>query len=75
MLQNNGSDPFHYEAKQRVAQLILERIRIAPVIEVDELDETQRGANGFGSTGLMNTARYEVKEEGKDTASEVVEAK
>ncbi len=70
VLQNNGSEPFHYEAKQRVAQLILERIRIAPVVEVDELDETQRGANGFGSTGLMDTARYEAKEEDKDAASE-----
>ena len=70
MLQNNGSDEFHFEAKQRVAQLILERIRVAPVVEVDELDETQRGANGFGSTGLMGTARYEAKEEDKAAASE-----
>ncbi len=70
MLQNNGSDEFHFEAKQRVAQLILERIRVAPVVEVDELDETQRGANGFGSTGLMDTARYEVKNEDKDAASQ-----
>ena len=69
VLQNNGSDEFFFQAKQRIAQLILERIRIAPVIEVEELDETQRGANGFGSTGLMNTMHDEVKEEEENAAS------
>jgi len=36
----------------RIAQLILERIAIAPVIECDELDETVRGEGGYGSTGV-----------------------
>ena len=35
----------------RVAQLILERISTPEVVEVDELDDTARGAGGFGSTG------------------------
>ena len=35
----------------RVAQLILERIYTPEVIEVAELDSTDRGAGGFGSTG------------------------
>ena len=33
-------------------QLILERISMAPAVEVDELDSTERGAGGFGSTGV-----------------------
>lgn len=35
----------------RIAQLILEEVRMAPALEVDELDETVRGEGGFGSTG------------------------
>ena len=36
----------------RIAQFILERICMAPIVEVDSLDETERGVGGFGSTGL-----------------------
>ena len=35
----------------RIAQLILERIAIPPVVEVEELDNTIRGSYGYGSTG------------------------
>ena len=35
----------------RVCQLILERARIVPIEEVEELDDTERGEAGFGSTG------------------------
>jgi dUTP pyrophosphatase len=37
----------------RVAQLVLERICTPDVVEVEELDETERGNRGFGSTGLQ----------------------
>lgn len=40
------------EVGDRIAQLVLERIAIAEVVEVDELDNTERGAGGFGSTGV-----------------------
>ena len=36
----------------RIAQLILERIAIAEVEEVDDLEESTRGSGGFGSTGV-----------------------
>jgi dUTP pyrophosphatase len=35
-----------------VAQLILERILTPEVKEVEDLDATERGAGGFGSTGV-----------------------
>lgn len=35
----------------RIAQLILERIRTPPVVEVMQLGDTIRGAGGYGSTG------------------------
>ncbi|EXX63489.1 hypothetical protein RirG_152070 [Rhizophagus irregularis DAOM 197198w] len=37
----------------RVAQLVLERICTPDVVEIEELDETERGNRGFGSTGLQ----------------------
>jgi dUTPase len=40
----------------RVAQLILEAIVLADVSEVPELDDTSRGAGGFGSTGVSGAA-------------------
>lgn len=36
----------------RVAQLILERIATPEVVEVENLDDTARGAGGYGSTGV-----------------------
>lgn len=38
----------------RVAQLILEKIEYAEISLVDEIEETERGAGGFGSTGVEN---------------------
>ena len=40
----------------RIAQLILERVLIAEVHEVAELDETVRGEGGIGSTGGFASA-------------------
>jgi dUTP pyrophosphatase len=46
----------HRAVKQgdRIAQLILERIMTPKVQEVQELDDTDRGAGGFGSTGVSS---------------------
>jgi dUTP pyrophosphatase len=40
----------------RIAQLILERIAIASIEETAELEDTVRGAGGFGSTGVASSA-------------------
>lgn len=51
-LINNGKKPFTVENGMRIAQLIPTRILI-PEIEVsDTLSETDRGSNGFGSSGI-----------------------
>ncbi|OUM56556.1 hypothetical protein PIROE2DRAFT_18788 [Piromyces sp. E2] len=49
---NFGEKEFVVKKGDRIAQLILERIYIPEVVEVEELDETERGAGGFGSTGV-----------------------
>lgn len=48
---NNGTEPFKVEPGARVAQLLLERVSVPDVEEVQELEATERGAKGFGSTG------------------------
>lgn len=52
ILFNFGDVEFVIKKGDRIAQLILEKISILPVEDVEELDETNRGAGGFGSTGL-----------------------
>jgi dUTP pyrophosphatase len=50
-LINHGSEPFEIIKGMRIAQLIIEAIAM-PVPEWDtELDATERGEGGFGSTG------------------------
>ncbi len=50
VLFNFGEENFQVSIGDRIAQLILERISMAPAVQVEELSETQRGAGGFGST-------------------------
>lgn len=50
-LCNLGSQPYEIQPGERVAQLVVMPVCPLPVQQVEELDETQRGAGGFGSTG------------------------
>ena len=54
VLFNHADADFEIKKGDRVAQLILEKISMAPCVEVTELSETERGAGGFGSTGVEN---------------------
>lgn len=51
LLFNLGADEFVVEHGMRVAQLVVERIWMGGVVEVTSLEESRRGAGGFGSTG------------------------
>lgn len=51
ILINLGTEPFAIRRGDRIAQLVLAPVTLASWDEVGELDETQRGAGGFGSTG------------------------
>ena len=50
-LVNLGGQPFTIEPGMRIAQLVVAPVARAVIHETDELDETARGAGGFGSTG------------------------
>ncbi|KAI9906466.1 hypothetical protein PsorP6_016170 [Peronosclerospora sorghi] len=52
ILFNHSTDDFAVKRGDRVAQLILEKIEYPEIQEVDEIEETARGTNGFGSTGV-----------------------
>ncbi|CAG8723699.1 6012_t:CDS:2 [Acaulospora morrowiae] len=51
LMFNFNDVDYHGIEGERIAQLILERIYNPCVIEVESLDETDRGSGGFGSTG------------------------
>ena len=51
-LINNGNEPFKVCDGDRIAQLMFMPVMQAAFIEADELDETERGTGGFGSTGV-----------------------
>ena len=50
-LQNSGDSDFTIQPGDRIAQLMVVPVVQAQIRMVPELDETQRGAGGFGSTG------------------------
>ena len=52
LLFNMGDDDFGVTSGTRIAQLILEKISLGPVEQIFEMPNTDRGAGGFGSTGL-----------------------
>src|SRR5687767_12256817 len=51
ILENLGDVEFFAPKGDRIAQLLLVPISLVEPEEVDSLDETDRGAGGFGSTG------------------------
>ena len=44
-------ETIHIERGERIAQLVIQQVPGVRLIEVDELDETDRGCGGFGSSG------------------------
>ncbi|MDP1626093.1 dUTP diphosphatase [Parvibaculum sp.] len=51
ILINHGADAFTIERGTRIAQMVVAPVTQARFEEVGTLDETARGAGGFGSTG------------------------
>jgi len=51
LLINHGKEPFTVEDGMRVAQMVIAKYSQFEWNPVDDLDSTERGAGGFGSTG------------------------
>jgi len=52
MLNTDKRDSFVVSRGDRIAQLLIQRVEEVALVKADELDETARGAGGFGSTGI-----------------------
>jgi dUTP pyrophosphatase len=51
ILINHGAEPFTINRGERIGQMVLAPVTRIVWQEVENLDETERGAGGFGSTG------------------------
>jgi len=51
ILVNHGAEDFVIRRGERIAQMLIAPVTRAAWSEVESLDETERGAGGFGSTG------------------------
>ena len=52
LLINHGTEDFSVNEGERIAQGVIQEVTQAKFFEVDELEDTDRGASGFGSTGI-----------------------
>lgn len=53
ILFNHSEHDLYVKKGDRIAQLILEKICMTDIIECENLDDTERSSNGFGSSGLI----------------------
>ena len=52
VLKNFGDEDFNIEKNSKIAQMLIQPVVSANIIESDSLEDTKRGEGGFGSTGL-----------------------
>ena len=50
-LKNTSAEPFTVTSGDRIAQLVITKCELPKLIQSEQLEETNRGAGGFGSTG------------------------
>jgi dUTP pyrophosphatase len=64
LINLDRTDAIDIARGDRIAQLLVQRVELPDFVEVDELDETSRGAGGYGSSGghgILDTTPAEVK--------------
>jgi len=52
ILRNHGDTSYEFKAGDPIAQLIVEKIQTHDAMEIDNLEDTDRGTQGFGSTDI-----------------------
>ena len=52
ILINHGKEPFTVRKGDRIAQMVIAKYERVDFVEVDSLSDTERGAGGFGHTGV-----------------------
>lgn len=48
----DADETIHIARGERIAQLVIQKVPCVQLVEVDELDDTDRGSGGFGSSGV-----------------------
>ncbi len=51
LVNTDRTEPIEIHRGDRIAQLLVQRVEFPQVVEVTELDSTDRGEGGYGSTG------------------------
>ena len=57
LLINLGTEPFVVRRGERIAQMVIAEVRQAKLVAATRLNETKRGAGGFGSTGVTTAKK------------------
>jgi dUTP pyrophosphatase len=52
LLINHGKNDFKIKKNDRIAQAVINKVEIGNFIEVENLEDSERGKKGFGSTGI-----------------------
>ncbi|MFH0410700.1 dUTP diphosphatase [Corynebacterium sp. L4756] len=52
LINHDRHEPIEIVRGTRIAQLVIQRVELVDFIEVEDLDATERGAGGYGSTGV-----------------------
>lgn len=51
ILVNHGEEPFQIRKGDRIAQIVIASVVHADIVEVEDVESSERGEGGFGSTG------------------------
>ena len=51
LINHDPEQPIEITRGMRIAQLVIQRVELVEFAEVERLDDTERGAQGYGSTG------------------------
>ncbi len=57
MINTDKHEAFHIKRGDRIAQLVIQKVEEVSITRVDDLDDTSRGAGGFGSTGKSDEGK------------------
>ena len=52
LVYNFSNHPIEIEPGMKIAQLVIQKVHLPEIIEVEELGDTERGVKGFGSSGI-----------------------
>ena len=66
IMVNLSKDEYTINPQERIGQLVLNKVAQMELVEVDSLDETERGAGGFGHTGKKQRYSFDFKKDKKN---------